>query len=75
MPTAVTAPTPIAATGAESVWITHGYTSVLARYMREQGLDTEIVATRYEGERDAAADAELDADEVAAPATTTPPEG
>ena len=40
----------IAATGAERVWATHGYTAVLARWLTEQGLDAFAVPTRYEGE-------------------------
>ena len=46
----------IEATGAERVWVTHGYTGVLVRWLREHGLDAQAVATRYEGERDDAAD-------------------
>ena len=42
----------IAATGAERVWVTHGYSAVLARWLAEQGLDTSVVQTRFEGERD-----------------------
>lgn len=42
----------IAATGCESVGATHGYTAVLARYLREQGMDADEVATRYVGESD-----------------------
>jgi putative mRNA 3-end processing factor len=40
----------IDATGAESVWLTHGYTAVVARWLRERGRDARPVATRYEGE-------------------------
>lgn len=40
----------IKATGAARVGVTHGYTSVLARYLREQGLETWTLATRFEGE-------------------------
>lgn len=46
----------VRATGAERVWVTHGYTAVLARWLREQGLDAHTVQTRFEGERDDAAD-------------------
>lgn len=46
----------IDATGAERVWATHGYTGVLVRWLRERGLDAQAVETRYEGERDDAAD-------------------
>ncbi|MEL7087840.1 MAG: ligase-associated DNA damage response exonuclease, partial [Planctomycetota bacterium] len=42
----------IEACGCESVGATHGYTGVLARYLREQGLDADEVATRYVGEQD-----------------------
>ena len=42
----------IDATGAEQVWLTHGYTSVVARWLRDQGRDTRTISTRYEGERD-----------------------
>jgi putative mRNA 3-end processing factor len=40
----------IRATGATRVGVTHGYTSVLARYLKEQGLETWTLATRFEGE-------------------------
>ena len=40
----------IRATGAERVFVTHGYTSVFRRWLSEQGLDAQIVATEYEGE-------------------------
>src|SRR5207237_3764128 len=42
----------IKATGAERVWVTHGYVAVLARWLRELGLDADVVATPFEGERD-----------------------
>jgi putative mRNA 3-end processing factor len=48
----------IEATGAEAVWLTHGYTAVVARHLRERGRDAQPVATRYEGERDDPAGAE-----------------
>lgn len=44
----------IAATGAERVWVTHGYSAVLARWLAEQGLEASAVATRFEGEQGAA---------------------
>jgi putative mRNA 3-end processing factor len=40
----------IDATGAETVWITHGYSSVLARWLEAQGREALVVPTRYEGE-------------------------
>ena len=42
----------IDATGAEQVWLTHGYTAVVARWLRDQGREAGVIATRYEGERD-----------------------
>ena len=44
----------IAATGAERVWATHGYTAALERWLREHGMDAQAIATRYEGEAGAA---------------------
>ena len=37
----------IAATGAERVWVTHGYVAVLVRYLRERGLDAAGLQTRF----------------------------
>jgi putative mRNA 3-end processing factor len=37
-------------TGAEKVFVTHGYTSVLVRYLRELGLEAEELETLFEGE-------------------------
>jgi putative mRNA 3-end processing factor len=44
--------TAIDATGAETVLLTHGYTSVVTRWLREQGKNAHAVTTHYEGERD-----------------------
>ena len=46
----------VRATGAEQVWVTHGYAPVLARWLVEKGLDARAVPTRFEGERDDASD-------------------
>ena len=54
----------VKATGATRVLLTHGYTAVLARWLREQGLDASTLATQYEGERDDASEG-LTADETA----------
>jgi putative mRNA 3-end processing factor len=43
------------------VLVTYGYTSVLVRYLRERGIDADVVATRYEGERDEKGTEELEA--------------
>lgn len=40
----------IAATGAEQVWVTHGYSAVLARWLSEQGLAARAISTHFEGE-------------------------
>lgn len=41
-------------TGAERVFVTHGYTEVYARWLRSQGLTAEVVSTEYgaEGEEE-----------------------
>ena len=46
----------IGETGAERVWVTHGYTNVVVRYLQEQGLDAEVLAGHFEIE---GADAEM----------------
>lgn len=40
----------IKATGAEQIFVTHGYTEIFTRWLREQGYDAKIVKTEYEGE-------------------------
>ncbi len=37
-------------TGAETILVTHGYTSVFRRWLAEQGFDARIVETEFEGE-------------------------
>ena len=37
-------------TGAESIYVTHGYTEIFTRYLNETGLSAQIVPTRFEGE-------------------------
>jgi putative mRNA 3-end processing factor len=39
-------------TGAEHVGVTHGYTSILSRWLQEKGLDAYSIDTRYAGEND-----------------------
>lgn len=48
----------IKATGAEKIFVTHGYTSVFRRWLADQGYDAAIVETEYEGENFEAADPE-----------------
>jgi putative mRNA 3-end processing factor len=42
----------IDATGAGEVWVTHGYTAPVVRWLQEHGVDAKAVTTRFEGERD-----------------------
>ena len=50
----------IAETGAERIFVTHGYTSVFRRWLEDQGYDARIVDTEYEGENlDDSTDAEV----------------
>jgi putative mRNA 3-end processing factor len=42
----------IEATGAQEVWVTHGYSAVLARWLIEKGQKARVVSTGYEGEAD-----------------------
>jgi putative mRNA 3-end processing factor len=58
----------IVATGAERVLVTHGYASVLVKWLREHGRDADVVPTRFIGERDDAPeprDAESEPEEAA----------
>jgi putative mRNA 3-end processing factor len=52
----------IEATRAQRVWVTHGFTAPLVRWLGERGVEAQAVATRFEGESD-----EPDADVQAAP--------
>ena len=40
----------IAATGAERVLVTHGYTEIFRRWLAERGYDAAVLETEYEGE-------------------------
>ena len=40
----------IRASGAEQIWVTHGYTVPMVRWLQEQGLAARAVETRFEGE-------------------------
>jgi putative mRNA 3-end processing factor len=42
----------IRATGAGEVWVTHGFTEPVVRWLGEQGVEARAVQTRFEGERD-----------------------
>lgn len=54
----------IEATEAERVLVTHGYTAVVVKWLREKGVDAEVVPTRYEGERDDAPADEAEGDDA-----------
>jgi putative mRNA 3-end processing factor len=49
-------------TGAERVWVTHGYREPVVRWLREHGLEAEAVASLWEGESDAEGAEEPDAE-------------
>jgi putative mRNA 3-end processing factor len=42
--------TAITATGAEKIFVTHGYTTAFQQWLREQGHDAHTVSTDYQGE-------------------------
>lgn len=42
----------VEATGANRVLVTHGYSQVFARHLRETGFDADVLDTRFEGETD-----------------------
>lgn len=46
--------TAITATGAEKVFVTHGFQSVLSRYLNEQGIEAAEVKTEYGDDEEAA---------------------
>lgn len=37
-------------TGAENIYVTHGYTDILTRYLNELGWNAQVVPTKFEGE-------------------------
>lgn len=47
-------------TGAERIFVTHGYTSIFRRWLESEGYDAAVVETAYEGESLDAADAETE---------------
>ncbi len=46
----------IEATEATRIWVTHGYTAVVARWLAERGLETRALQTRFDGEGDTEAE-------------------
>ncbi len=61
----------VEATGAERVWATHGYSTVLVQYLQERGLNAKVLPTRWEGEQDEGG-AQDAVEEAAAERTTAP---
>jgi putative mRNA 3-end processing factor len=47
----------IRATGAENIYVTHGYSDTFARYLSENGWNAQVVPTEFGGEDDESADA------------------
>jgi putative mRNA 3-end processing factor len=45
-------------TGAESVWVTHGYRSALVRWLTERGKDARVVETQWEDDELGGSDGE-----------------
>jgi putative mRNA 3-end processing factor len=37
-------------TGAEKVFVTHGYSEIFSQWLNENGIDSHVVKTEYEGE-------------------------
>jgi putative mRNA 3-end processing factor len=42
----------VEATGAQEIWVTHGFTAPVVRWLQEKGLNARAIQTRFEGERD-----------------------
>ena len=40
----------IAATGADRVWVTHGFREPVVRWLQERGVDAAVIASRWEGD-------------------------
>ena len=40
----------VTATGAERVFVTHGYAEIFARWLTDKGIEAKEVKTQYEGE-------------------------
>lgn len=53
------------ATGAEKIFVTHGYAEIFAQWLRGNGLEAEEVKTRFEGELEEMAESGTDADKTA----------
>jgi len=54
----------IDATGAESVWVTHGFSDVVVRWLTERGLDARTIPTRWTGDEAIDTDAGMGSESV-----------
>lgn len=52
----------IEATGADNIYVTHGYTGIFSNYLREQGYNAVELETDYGEEAEAAAEADAETD-------------
>ncbi len=59
----------IRATEAENIWVTHGYTVQLVRWLRESGLNAEVIETHFQSGQEDGGDSKDDA--VSEPAETS----
>lgn len=50
-------------TGAERVWVTHGYSNAVVRYLEESGREAKVLPTRWEGEQDSGEEVATEAEE------------
>ena len=50
MPTGTDCYAAIKETGAENIYVTHGYTDIFTRYLNEKGWTAQVVPTEFEGE-------------------------
>ena len=48
--------TAVVESGAEKVYVTHGYTSIFSRWLNENGIEAGEVTTMYGGEEDGTMD-------------------
>ena len=55
------------ATGAQRVFVTHGYSEVFAHWLSEKGLEAKVVKTRFEGELAEIAESGLDESKTETP--------
>ena len=52
----------IEACGPEQVWVTHGFTEVVSRFLSERGLEAQVLKTRFAGEESEPSDPESSAE-------------